>query len=64
VADPVGIAYVRWGFGDGQAQRSLGQAVIKHTYRHAGTYLVQAIVTDNHGNELRKTVSLAVGPHG
>jgi hypothetical protein len=64
VVDRVGIAYVRWGFGDGQAARSLGQATINHTYQHAGSYAVQAIVTDNHGNELMKTVSLVVGRHG
>lgn len=60
VADPAGIAYVRWGFGDGQSVRSLGLKTVHHTYPRAGTYVIQVIVTDGHGNELRRTATLRV----
>lgn len=60
VVDPAGIAYVRWSFGDGRSGRSSGLARIEHAFRRRGRYTVQAVITDNHGNELRKTGRLRV----
>jgi hypothetical protein len=60
VSDPAGIAYVTWAFGDGSFGRSTGTASISHTYAAAGLRTVTAVITDNHGNELRDTAPVTV----
>lgn len=58
--DPAGIAYVTWNFGDGTTGRSTGTAPISHTYSVGGLRTATAIVTDNHGNELKLTAPVHV----
>ena len=62
VKAPAGIAYVTWSFGDGRAGSTTGTAGVSHTYQAAGKYTVTAIVTDNHGNEVKETKHMQVGP--
>jgi hypothetical protein len=60
VVDPAGIAYVNWNFGDGTMGRSSATAPISHTFAVGGARTVTAIVTDNHGNEVKETAPLTV----
>lgn len=60
VSDPAGIAYVTWSFGDGTTAVSSGTAGIQHSFSGGGDYTVTAIVTDNHGNEVRETAPVTV----
>jgi hypothetical protein len=60
VSAPAGIAYVSWNFGDGRTGTSIGTAPVFHVYHAAGTRTVTAIVTDNHGNEVKKTKMVQV----
>ncbi len=48
------VAYVTWRFGDGATATSVGSAPIVHYYQAAGTYPVNAVVTDTHGNEVQE----------
>lgn len=58
---PAGVAYVNWDFGDGTKATSTGTATIMHTYQTAGPFTVTAIVTDNHGNEVKVTAPVGGG---
>ena len=60
VSDPAGIAYVNWSFGDSGTGRSTGTAAIQHAFAAAGIYTVTAIVTDDLGNEVKKTAPVTV----
>jgi hypothetical protein len=60
--DPAGIAYVNWNFGDGTTGRTTGAATISHTFGVGGARTVTAVVTDNHGNEVKKTALVTVAP--
>lgn len=65
VSDPAGIAYVNWYFGDGGAAYSAAaNGAARHTYSKPGTYTLIAIVTDKHGNELKKVSSVTVTKGG
>lgn len=60
VVDPAGIAYVTWYFGDGAAALSTGTTPASHTYTAGGARTVTAVVTDNHGNQLKLTRPITV----
>jgi hypothetical protein len=55
-----GIAYVNWNFGDGTMGRSSDTTPISHTFAVGGARMVTAIVTDNHGNEVKETAPITV----
>jgi hypothetical protein len=57
---PPGVAYVTWNFGDGTTKTTIGTAAARHTYAAAGKRIVTAILTDKHGNELKKTKLITV----
>ncbi len=60
VSAPAGVAYVTWYFGDRAATRATSAGSVHHTYSSAGGRTVTAILTDNHGNELKLVRSLTV----
>lgn len=64
VSAPAGIAYVIWYFGDGAASRVAGGGSVQHSYSSVGSRTVTAVLTDNHGNELRLSKSLTVASGG
>jgi PKD domain len=56
----IGVAYVKWLFGDGSTATSVGTAAISRYYQAPGSYSATAIVTDNHGNEVKVPAASSV----
>jgi hypothetical protein len=63
-AGNIGVAYVKWNFGDNSTATSIGTAPISHYFQAPGSYTASAIVTDNHGSEVKETApsSVTVAP--
>ncbi len=64
VTAPPGVAYVSWNFGDGSSTTVTNPGSVYHTYQTAGTYTATAVLTDNHGNEVRITNVVTVTGKG